>query len=165
MLACCFGGGTRANVAMFPVHILRFTLGDARYGVAIDRVVEVAPRVVITPLPDVPDFVEGLFSYRRRACVAVSLRRRLGHPTRAPALDDHIVVVQGKRRLLGFVVDRVHGDEVIADHEIERPTEGSQQIKGVVALGDGMLLIQDVDAMLSDDDERILDQRMAGGEA
>lgn len=147
------------------MHLLRFTLGDARYGVAIDRVVEVAPRVLITPLPGVPDFVEGIFSYRRRACVAVSLRRRLGHPTRAPALDDHIVVVQGRRRLLGFVVDRVHGDEVVVDHEIEVPAESSRQISGVVALADGLLLIQDVDAMLTDDEERVLDQSIAGEEA
>lgn len=147
------------------MHVLRFTLGDARYGVAIDRVVEVAPRVLITPLPGVPDFVEGIFSYRRRACVAVSLRRRLGHPTRAPALDDHIVVVQGRRRLLGFVVDRVHGDEVVADHEIQATDESSRQITAVVALSDGLLLIQDVDAMLTDDEERVLDQRIAGEEA
>ncbi len=147
------------------MHLLRFTLGDARYGVAIDRVVEVAPRVLITPLPGVPDFVEGIFSYRRRACVAVSLRRRLGHPTRAPALDDHIVVVQGRRRLLGFVVDRVHGDQVVLDHEIEVPTESSHHITGVVALADGLLLIQDIDAMLSDDEERVLDQSIVGEKA
>ena len=147
------------------MHVLRFTLGDARYGVAIDRVVEVAPRVLMTPLPGVPDFVEGLFSYRQRACVAVSLRRRLGHPERSPALDEHIVVVKGRRRLLGFIVDRVHGDEVVADHAIEVPTESSRHITGVVALPDGLLLIQDVDAMLSDEEERVLDDKLAGAEA
>ncbi len=147
------------------MHVLRFTLGDARYGVTIDRVVEVAPRVLITPLPGVPDFVEGLFSYRQRPCVAVSLRRRLGHPERTPALDEHIVVVKGRRRLLGFIVDRVHGDEVVSDHAIEVPTETSRHITGVVALPDGLLLIQDVDAMLSDEEERVLDDELAGAEA
>ena len=87
----------------------------------------------------------------------VSLRRRLGHPARTASLDNHILVVRGRRRLLGFVVDRVEGDELVDDAIVEPPAEGTRHLAGVVALADGVLLIQDVDAMLTDVEEEALD--------
>ena len=148
-----------------PLHLLRFTIDETHYAVAIDRVIEVASRVVVTVLPGAQDFVEGLFSYRGKVCVAVSLRRRLDHPPKAPSLSDHIIVVKGRQRLLGFAVDRVHDDVVVASGDIATPTEGSRHINGVVPLQDGLLLIQDVDAMLTDDEERDLDEQIQGERA
>ena len=151
---------------MLPsVHVLRFTIEQTRYAVAIDRIVEVAPRVLMTALPGAPDFVEGVFSFRRTACVAVSLRRRLGHAPRPPALEEHVVVVRGRRRLLGLVVDRAEGDEIVSDERIEEPAEGARHLRGVVALADGMLLIQDVDAMLTDEEEGAIDASLGGSGA
>jgi purine-binding chemotaxis protein CheW len=143
------------------VHFLRIALGDTAYAVAIERVVEIAPRVKISPLPDAPSFVEGVFAYRQAACVAVSLRRRFGHPERAASLDEHIVVVRGRRRLLGLVVDRAIGDEVVPDAEIEKPETRTNLIAGVVPGTEGVLLIHDVDALLSDDEEARVDQSLA----
>lgn len=145
------------------MHVLRFTIEDTRYAVDIDRIVEVAPRVLMTPLPGAPRFVEGVFSFRQTTCVAVSLRRRLGHPERAPALDEHVLVVRGRQRLLGLVVDRAEGDEVIADARVEAPAEGTRHVKGLVPLADGVLLVQDVDAMLTEEEERAIDRSL--GEA
>lgn len=147
------------------VHILRFTLDETRYAVAIDRVVEVVPRVLVTSLHGAPAFVEGVFSFRQAACVAVSMRQRLGHPRRAPALDEHILVMRGRRRLLGLVVDRADGDEVVADQLIEPNGEGAARgaaVSGIVALADGVLLIHDVDALLTDDEERVVDASLEG---
>lgn len=147
------------------MHVLRFTIEQTRYAVAIDRIVEVAPRVLMTPLPGAPDFVEGIFSFRQAACVAVSLRRRLGHGHRPPALDEHVLVVRGRKRLLGLVVDRAEGDELVSDERIEEPAEGARHLAGVVALADGMLLIQDVDAMLTDEEEGAIDDSLGGSGA
>ena len=147
------------------MHVLRFTLEETRYAVAIDHIVEVVPRVLVTPLHGAPAFVEGVFSFHRTACVAVSLRRRLGHASRAPALDEHILVMRGRRRLLGLVVDRADGDEVIADQLIEPAHDGAGRraaVSGIVALADGVLLIHDVDAMLTDDEERAVDASLEG---
>lgn len=142
------------------MHVLRFTIESARYAVAIDRIVEVAPRVLMTPVPGAPHFVEGVFSFRQATCVGVSLRRRLGHSHRAPSMDEHVLVVRGRRRLLGLVIDRTDGDETIAEARIVPPTEGSRYLAGMVALEDGVLLIQDVDAMLTDEEERAVDESL-----
>lgn len=155
--------GSRSYVCSRRVHVLRFTVAETSYAVGLDRIVEVAPRVLMTPLPGAPPFVEGVLSYRQSVCVAVSLRRRLGHPARAASLDEHILVVRGRRRLLGFVVDRAESDEIVDDARVEAPAEGTRHLKGVVALADGVLLIQDVDAMLTDAEEDALDASL--GEA
>jgi purine-binding chemotaxis protein CheW len=142
------------------VHVLRFTIEETRYAVAVDRVVEVCSRVLMTPLPDAPTFIEGVFSFRQAPCVGISLRRRLGHPDRAPRLEDHVLIVRGRRRLLGLVVDRAQGDELVADERIEEPPAGGRHIAGIVALADGLLLVQDVDAMLTDEEEQLVDRSL-----
>lgn len=144
------------------VHVLRFAVAESIYAVAIARVVEIASRVAIAPLPGAPSFVEGVFSYRRSACVTISLRRRFGHPARRPALDEHIVVVRGRRRLLGLIVDRALGDDVIADAAIE-PSDTSPLVPGVVPREDGVILIHDVDALLTDAEERSVDESLNAG--
>lgn len=143
------------------MQILRFTVSETPYAVALERVVEVAPRVLMTPLPGAPPFVEGAFSFRQAVCVAVSLRGRLGHPARAPSLDEHIVIVRGRRRLLGFVVDRAEREERLDEAKIEAPPDGAAYLRGIVALPGGLLLIQDVDAMLTDAEEDALDTSLA----
>jgi len=144
------------------VHVLRFSVADAAYAIRIERVVEIAPRVAISPLPGTPSFVEGVFSFRHSVCVAVSLRRRLGHEARRPSLDEHIVVVRGKRRILGLLVDRVTGDEHIDGTRIEEPAATTNLIEGVIALASGVLLIHDVDALLTDREEELLDAAFGG---
>lgn len=144
------------------VHILRFLVADAHYAVGVARVVEVAPRVLVTPLPDTPRFIEGVFSYRRSTCVAVSVRQRLGYPARAAALDEHIIVVRGRRRLLGLIVDRALHDEHLAAATLESPAVPSRLVAGLVPLEDGVLLVQDVDALLTDDEERAIEASLQG---
>lgn len=143
------------------MHILRFSLADSTYGVAIERVLEIAGRVLLTPLPDVPSFVEGVFSYRQSPCVAVSLRRRLGHAPRPPSLDEHLIIARGRRRRLGLIVDRVLGDERIADADIDAPTIPLKLVSGLVTLPDGLVLIHDIDALLDDEQEHALDVSLA----
>ena len=75
-------------------------------------------------------------------------------------MDEHVLVVRGRRRLLGLVIDRTDGDETIAEARIVPSTEGSRYLAGMVALEDGVLLIQDVDAMLTDEEERAVDESL-----
>ncbi len=144
------------------MHVLRFTLADTPYAIPIERIAEVVLRVLITPLAGAPSFVDGVFSFRRSACVAISMRRRLGHPARPPRLDEHLLVVRGRHRLLGLVVDRAEGDEILPDSLVEPLEHGGREVSGVVARADGVVLIHDIDALLSDAEEITLDASLAG---
>jgi purine-binding chemotaxis protein CheW len=137
-----------------------FTLDDTRYAVPAERVLEIVARVVLTPLPAVPAPVVGVFSYRGAPMAAVDLRARLGHPTRPPARDDHFLLVRSARRDVALVVDRVNTTEPLRDRPVLAPPLPTPHLAGVVALDDGLLLIEDLDAVLSLDEERAIDANL-----
>lgn len=142
------------------VQVIAFEVEGTRYAVEVERFVEVLPRVRTTPLDGAPPFVEGLFVYRERPCVAVSMRARIGGTARPPRLDDHFLVVRGATRTLALVVDAVLGDEHVDATRAELPPVPSARVKSVVALPSGMLLVQDVEALLSAEEEAALAQSL-----
>lgn len=145
-----------------PVQsLLEFEVDATRYGVPVERVVEVVPRVRLTPLPGASAIVQGVFNYRGAVIVAVDLRSRLGHPPRSPSTDDHLLVVQGARRVLALVVDRVRDLRRVTREQVQATAVPSRHIRGIVALADGLLLIEDLDAVLSLDEEDTLDRALS----
>lgn len=140
------------------VHALAFTLDGARYAVPIERVVEVLPRVRVTPLPGAPSHVAGVIVHRGAVRAVVDLRARLGHPARAPSLDDHLIVARAARRTVALLVDRATepcalaldaGLAVRADH-----------VLGVAPAGGDVVVLEDLDAVLSLDDDRDVDRAL-----
>ena len=91
---------------------LLFQLGEERYALDTSRVAEVLPLVAITPIPQAPVGVAGLFNYRGAPVPAIDLSRlTLNRP--APArLNTRLVVVhypdhRGDSRLLGLIAEKV----------------------------------------------------------
>jgi len=143
---------------MRAMQVLEFQLADGRYAVPVDRVIEVVPRVWVTPLPGASAVIAGVFNYRGAVTVVVDLRPRLGHPPRSPTPDDHLLVVQGARRVLALVVDRVSDLRALAPGSVQSPSIPLRHVRGVVTLDDGLLLIEDLDAVLSLDEEESVDR-------
>lgn len=143
------------------VLVLELALSDVRYAVAADRVVEVAPRVLVTPLPDAPPPVLGVIAVRGALVPVVDLRSRVGQPPRAPHVDDHFVIARGARRTVALVVDRAIGLREVRDEDVRRPSVSSPPLAGIVVLPDGLLLLHDLDRVLSLDEEEAIDRGVA----
>lgn len=137
--------------------LVHFKLDETRYAVPAARVIEIVPRVLLTPLPGVPPPVLGVFSYRGVPVSAVDLRARLMHAPRAPGCEDHFIIAEGARRLVALVVERVDGIQRVAREDVLASPSPSPHIAGVVRLEDGLLLIDDLDAVLSLAEERAID--------
>jgi chemotaxis signal transduction protein len=144
------------------VNVIVFVVDDTRYAVELGRLLEVLPRVHVSRLAGAAAFVEGMFVHRGEACVAISLRRRFDCAPRRASLEDHFVVVRGRKRRLALVVDRVEGDRVVADEALTEPPTAARHVRGVLALADGIVLLQDLDALLTDEEERGLDASIEG---
>ncbi len=72
---------------------LQFQLDQNRYALEAKRVVEVVPLLDLTPLPQAPRGVAGIFNYRGAAVVAVDLSELiLSRPARA-SLSTRILIV------------------------------------------------------------------------
>jgi chemotaxis-related protein WspB len=91
---------------------LIFKLGNDRYALEANRVVEVLPLVEIKKLPQAPKGVAGIFNLRGRPVPVVDLSElTFGVPSRE-RLTTRIVVVQhadaaGRNQLLGLIAEYV----------------------------------------------------------
>jgi len=140
-----------------------FSLDNQRYALpllAVDRVVRM---VAITPLPKAPDIVLGVVNFQGQVIPVINMRRRFSLPEKDIALTDQLVVAHTSRRPVALVADAVH--DVIAGSaqsliETENILPGIEYVEGVVKLGDGLILIHDLDKFLSLEEESYLNQAL-----
>lgn len=144
--------------------ILVFNLDEQRYALrlpAIERIVRV---VDITPLPQAPDIVLGVINVRGRVIPVVNLRKRFRLPDREISLSDHLVIAHTAKREVAVVVDAVLG---VMERGEEDTTAADKilpdlaYVEGVVRLQDGLILIHNLDTLLSFEEEKTLEQAMA----
>ncbi len=142
------------------IDALAFTLDDARYALPIARVVEVVPRVRITALPGAPTAVVGVIQHRGEVRAVVDLRARLGHPPRAATPDDHIIVARAARRTVALLVDRATEPCALTPAPAEDVSLRTPHVLGVAVAGGGLVVIEDLDAVLSLEDDRAVDRAL-----
>lgn len=141
-----------------------FRLDDLRIALPLDRVERAVRAVYPTPLPDAPEIVPGVINVRGCVIPVVDMRRRFRLPVREIGLSDQIVIAHTGRRHVALVVDAVSG---VFEYGIPDIAEagsilaGLECIDGVVKLGDGLILIHNLDKLLSLDEEAALDRALA----
>jgi purine-binding chemotaxis protein CheW len=146
------------------LELVVWRLGAHRYALPLTAVERVLPAAEVTPLPDAPDVVTGILNVQGRIVPLVDLRRRLGQPQRELALADQIVLARSERRVLAFAVDSVQG---VVSHEAQAMVDTREAslragfVSGVIKLSDGLLLVHDLERLLSLDEERGLDLALA----
>lgn len=134
------------------MEILEFSIDETRYAVPLSRVLEVLPRVWLTSLPEAPPHVAGVFAYRGQLALVVDIRQRLGHAPRAPRVSDHLVLTRGNRRPLAVIADQAHGLRDIGAQSFHPPPLRGP-LSGIVTLPEGLLLVDDLEQVLTAEDE------------
>lgn len=131
---------------------------------AVERVVRA---VYVTPLPGAPAIVSGVANVQGRIIPVVDMRKRFRLPQREMALTDRLVIAHTAQRAVALVVDSVSG---VIEHaepdrvDAETILPGLEYVDGVVKLGDGLILIHDLDRFLSLGEAEMLDRAMAVAE-
>jgi len=127
-------------------------IGDAEFGIGIERVREVLPPPEVTRVPMAPPSVLGVVSVRREVVPVVDLGRRL---LERPAEHGRLVVVSHGEPAepVGLLVDAVVG--LIGRHAVrEEPTEpvaaalDDGLMTGVVRAGGRSVALLDLDRVL-----------------
>jgi purine-binding chemotaxis protein CheW len=145
------------------VQLLIFTLDRSRYGIPLEDVVEIMRAVAVTPIPTAPSVVEGLMNVRGLIVPVFDPRRRFGLPAKSMTLSDHLIVARAGPRVVALHVDRAEEMRTLDPSEIEEPgryVRSADQISGVAALDDGLLLIHDLATFLSDAEAESLDRAL-----
>ena len=142
-----------------------FSLDDQRYALALARVRRAIRVVAITPLPEAPPIVLGIVDLGGVVIPVIDLRQRFRHPPRELRLSDHLLVATAGARTVALLVDETHG--VIEVSSAERAPAGAilpglELVDGAVKLEDGLVLIHDLERLLSLDEEAAIDRALSG---
>src|SRR5262245_52752858 len=127
-------------------EVVTFTVGGHLCALDVAVVDRVEPMVTVRELPDVPPGVLGAVSVHGEAVAVLDLRERLGLPAAGPAPGGALLLARTSRRPAALPVDEVLGLRTV-DTVTSPDALGLSHtaIAGVTALGDGLLLIHDLE--------------------
>ena len=145
------------------LQLVTFSTGDEEFGVDILRVQEIIRTMAITKVPKAPEFVEGVINLRGKVIPIIDLRRRFGLQSKAHDKHTRIIVIEINTMIVGFVVDSVSEVLRIPASTVEPPPPvvaglESEYISGVGKLEDRLLILLDLDRLLSRADIEALGQ-------
>ena len=143
--------------------LLVFSLDDFQYALRLPAVQRVIRIVEITPLPAGPGVVLGMIDLRGRIVPVVDIRQRFHLPWREARLSDSLIIAQTSKRTVALPVDAVIGLVERSDSfttSAEEIVPGIEYVEGVVRLEGGLVLIHNLDAFLSMDEEKALEMAL-----
>ena len=141
-------------------HIVIFSVENQRYALPLSAVDRVVRAVEVTPLPEGPDVVCGAVNVQGRIIPVINLRRRLGLDEREILISDQFIIARASKWSIALIVDSVNGvisqsgTDVIDSNEI---VPGMKYIEGVVKFGDEMVMVHNLERLLSLEEERALE--------
>lgn len=145
------------------LQLVTFSTGDEEFGVDILKVQEIILPMAITKVPKAPEFVEGVINLRGKVIPVIDLRRRFGLKSKAQDKYTRIIVIEINQMIVGFVVDSISEVLRIPASTVEPPPPvvaglESEYISGVGKLEDRLLILLDLDRLLSREDQEALGQ-------
>ncbi len=140
------------------LQLVTFQLGAELYGVDIMQVKSIEETKDVRPIPNSPNYVEGIFNLRGEIIPVINLHRRF-HLKRA-ALNEEDELLRGFLiiRLNGMhiaiIIDKVSRVLTVSHDDIQPPPQmlsgiGAEYIEGVVHREEGYLIILDIDRLFN----------------
>ncbi|MDR2893811.1 MAG: chemotaxis protein CheW [Deltaproteobacteria bacterium] len=145
------------------IQLVTFSIGEEEFGVDILKVQEIIRTMEITKVPRAQAFVEGVINLRGKVIPIIDLRRRFGLVSKSHDKHTRIIVIEINNMIVGFVVDSVSEVLRIPSSTVEPPPPvvagmDSEYINGVGKLQDRLLILLDLDKLLSSADIEALTQ-------
>ena len=145
-------------------QFLSFNLGGEDYGVDILRVQEIKGWEEVRELPDTPEYVKGVLDLRGIIVPIIDLRTRFKHNNVNYTPTTVIIVLsvqkEGNSYVIGIVVDGVSDVIDVKRREIKNAPDlgvhiNTRYITGMYTKGDKMIVLLDIDKLLSPDELNI----------
>lgn len=143
---------------------LTFKLSTEEYGLEILTVKEIIGLLTITKMPRTPDYIRGVINLRGKVIPVTDLRIKFGMEPHRDTTETCIIVVEishgGQPLFMGILVDSVSEVLNISQSELEdAPTFGTgvntEFIQGMGKVGERVIILLDIDNVISGDDLRL----------
>jgi len=134
-----------------------FRLEHEIYGVNVMQVKEVLRYSEIAPVPGAPSFVLGIIHLRGTVVTVIDTCQRFGLPSGEITDATRIMILEVEGHVIGILVDAVSEVVYLRQSEIEpSPSVGNDEsskfIQGVCHKNDILLILVDLDKLLSEDE-------------
>ncbi|AUC41268.1 Positive regulator of CheA protein activity (CheW) [Dickeya solani RNS 08.23.3.1.A] len=142
-----------------------FTLGDEEYGVDILKVQEIRGYDQVTRIANTPTFIKGVTNLRGVIVPIVDLRIKFMQ--QEVDYDDNtvVIVLNLGQRVVGIVVDGVSDVLSLTADQIRPAPEfavtlSTEYLTGLGSLGERMLILVDIEKLLSSEEMALVDSVM-----
>lgn len=151
-----------------------FTIGEASYAVRSQQVHLIETVENVTPVPNTPDFVDGIVYSRGKVVPVINLRTRFGLERIPYGISSRLVVIELEKRVVGLAVDSAREFIHFNSSEILSPPEsltepGVEYLEGVYSMDKRLILVinlhrllakQEKDQLIKDMENRNFEQEI-----
>jgi purine-binding chemotaxis protein CheW len=140
-----------------------FIIEKEFYGVDILKVQEIVGMTKITSVPSMAAYMKGVINLRGKVVPVVDMRMKFRMPERAYDMTTVILIVSVKGREVGMIVDSVSDvidipREKIQDTQHFKASIEAEFIIGIGNVDDNLIILLDVDRILSADELEHIDK-------
>jgi purine-binding chemotaxis protein CheW len=134
-----------------------FKLDKETYGINVMQVQEVLRHTEIAPVPGAPMYVMGIINLRGNVVTVIDTRARFGLESAEITDNTRIVIIEAETQVIGILVDSVAEVVYLKASDIDAaPNIGNDEsakfIQGVSNRDGELLILVDLDKLLSDDE-------------
>ncbi len=134
-----------------------FKLDSETYGINVMQVQEVLRYSEIAPVPGAPEYVIGIINLRGNVVTVIDTRSRFGLSSAEITDNTRVVIIESEKQVIGILVDSVTEVVYLKNSEIDlAPNVGNDEsakyIQGVSNRDDNLLILVDLNRLLSDDE-------------
>jgi len=139
-----------------------FSVDEQIYGVEILKIKEVVSYQEITPLPNMRAFIKGIINLRGIILPVFDLREKFKLPETTYTSFHAIIVMEVSGRVMGIIVDEISDVVDLFPEEVQAasslpPGVQAEYMKGIGKKESELIVLLDVDRLLSPDELEILD--------
>ncbi len=138
------------------LELLEFQVGDSNFGINISKVVEIMINQEVTPVPNSPEEVEGVFIPRDKLISVIDLHKVINTPHKNTG-KEIFIICEFNRMHVAFHVTKVKGIQRISWSDISDPpsvtngngSDGIGLATGVAKINDRIIIIMDFEKIVS----------------
>lgn len=148
-------------------ELITFEVAGQVFGLDIMAIREIRAWSPVTRLPRVPHYVAGVINLRGTVLPVIDLAARLGWRAAEPGPRHAIIVTQHAAQIGGWLVDSVSDIVAVPTGALQPPPPGTSDdgvvpfCDGLVAIGEQMVMILDLAALIDPGATRAPDTQAA----
>ena len=149
------------------MKIVAFTIIEKEYALEIKNVSQVIRMKEITPIPQTPDFVEGVIIWHGKVMPLISLHKKFSLEKQGLNKLNRIIITRVHGHHIGIIVDQVTDVLNLEAANLEPPgalLREANYLVGIGKIGERLILLMDVEKLLSPQERSSIDKIMIESE-